>query len=655
MNDANNGNLPDTSTGYGRSIILGAVLLAVLVGVTPYNDYFIQGSYMASHHVPVAATFVLFLLTALINPLLGRLCGRSRLLGTRELVLVWAMTAISSGLPSSGLMRFLVPVLPALRQYASPENKWEETLFPLIPDWLVPVDDRAIRWFYDGAPPGEGIPWAAWAGPIIAWSVLALLIYWVLLCAAVLIRSQWIHRERMTFPHVQLPLAMIEAPEPGRTLNRFLGDRLMWIGFTIVFVIYGVTGLSNYIPTVPKVSVLYPHYYNSALRFDGLPWNAANPILLAIFPSVVGFSFLLTTEVALSVWVFYIIAKLQAVAFAAMGLQMQSLYSGYAAKEFSSYQDMGSYLALVISIVWVARPHLRKAWQAAVSGNKENPDGLPYSWAIFGGLAGLALLVLLANHAGLSVPVAVWFFTAYGALCIAASWLTSNTGNLFIPISFRPDDYLFSCIGTRSFSARDIALLRLPSQVFTYYYREMLMPHYLNNFKLAEETGTPRQSLIAGQAIAVIIGLAVAWWAHLLLAYTKGAYALQALSYLNWSKAPFEVASRFIALPQGPDPTSYAFMAVGAGAFLGLSYLRATFLWWPLHPAGLLLGSVMEEQWLSIFIAWVCKSAILRYGGARTYQQARSLFLGLIVGEAAIGCVWIIVGFITGTGVRLLP
>jgi len=183
----------------------------------------------------------------------------------------------------------------------------------------------------------------------------------------------------------------------------------------------------------------------------------------------------------------------------------------------------------------------------------------------------------------------------------------------------------------------------------------MLMPHYLNNFKLAEETSTPRQSLIAAQAIAVVIGLAVAWWAHLLLAYTKGAYALQALSYLNWSKAPFDVASRFIALPQGPDPTSYAFMAVGAGAFLGLSYLRATFLWWPLHPAGLLLGSVMEEQWLSILIAWACKSLILRYGGARTYQQARSLFLGLIVGEAAIGCAWIIVGFVTGTGVRLLP
>ena len=62
----------NTGRGFLRAFVLGAMLLAVLVAVTPYNDYFIQGSYMASHHVPVAATFVLFLLTAVANPVLGR-------------------------------------------------------------------------------------------------------------------------------------------------------------------------------------------------------------------------------------------------------------------------------------------------------------------------------------------------------------------------------------------------------------------------------------------------------------------------------------------------------------------------------------------------------------------------------------------------------
>jgi len=638
-----------------RALVIGTVLLVVLVAVTPYNDYFIQGSYMASHHVPVAATFVLFLLCLGVNPLLRRIgSGRWRL-GIREFVIIWSMMTISSGLPSSGLMRFLVPVLPALRHFASPENRWEEVLFPHIPDWLVPTQEQAIKWFYDGAPPGVGVPWSAWLGPMVAWSALALLIYWVLLCMSVLIRGQWIHRERMTFPHVQLPMAMIEAPDTGRGLNSFLSNRLMWIGFGVVFVLYGITGLSSYIPTVPKISILYPHYYGNALRFDGRPWNAANSVLMAIFPSVVGFGFLLTAEVSFSVWVFYVLYKLEAVLFSALGLELRSVSSGYAAKQFSAYQDMGAYLALLVVIIYVAREHLRNAWRSALAGRREQCEGLSYSTAIGGSIIGTVLLVLVANYAGISVPVAIQFFLGYFFVCLAVSWLTSNTGLLFMPVTFRPEDFLFSCIGTRHLAARDIAVLRLPSRVFTFYYREMLMPHYLNNFRLAEETRTNRGTLVLATGIAVLLGLAVSWWAHLDLAYSKGAYSLQPLSYLSWSRAPFDVATRFINLPQGPDPTSFVFMAVGAAGFLGLNFMRASFLWWPLHPAGMLLGGASQEQWLSLFVAWVCKATILRYGGARTYQRARMLFLGLIVGEAAIGCVWIVLGFITGTGVRLLP
>jgi len=68
-----------------------------------------------------------------------------------------------------------------------------------------------------------------------------------------------------------------------------------------------------------------------------------------------------------------------------------------------------------------------------------------------------------------------------------------------------------------------------------------------------------------------------------------------------------------------------------------------------------LLGSSMAEMWLSLFTAWACKALVLRYGGGQTYQRARTLFLGMVVGEAAIACVWNAVGFVTKTGVRLLP
>ena len=34
----------------------------------------------------------------------------------------------------------------------------------------------------------------------------------------------------------------------------------------------------------------------------------------------------------------------------------------------------------------------------------------------------------------------------------------------------------------------------------------------------------------------------------------------------------------------------------------------------------------------SVFLAWVSKSAIMRYGGIRAYRTARPFFMGLIAG-----------------------
>ena len=636
-----------------RSVLIGCLLAAGLLAVTPYNDYFICGSYMANHHVPVAASFVLLALCLAVNPVLRRL-GR-RELRLRELVIIWAMMAVSSGIASAGLMRFLVPTLPALHYFASPENKWDDILHPHIPAWLAPDDEHAVRWFYDGSPPGFGVPWGAWAGPVVAWSLAAVLMWAVLLALATLLRRQWIDHERMTFVHVQFPMALIETPAPGRALNTFFSDRLMWIGFAVPVLLYGIIGLGNYYPAIPKISVIYPNYYANALRFEGLPWNAVNPIYFGIFPSSTGFGFLLTTEVSMSAWVFFILFKLEAVLFTALGLQLRTVATGYGAKQFTAYQDMGVYLALICIVVYLARRHLREAWHKAIGQRSGEGDEAAYRAAIFGGCAALVLLVLLAGHAGLSAPVAVAFFVGYFMVCTCLSWVTSNTGVLQLPVVFRPEDYLLTAVGTRALAQRDLALLAIPSRAFTFYYNEMQMPHYLNNYKLAGETDTPRGPLVGAMTVAVLVGLAVAWVAQLALAYGKGAYAMQQMSYVHWPPRPFQAAATYITQPQGPDLSGFAFMAVGAAAFVGLTALRSRFVWWPLHPAGLLLGSTMTEMWFSLFIAWSCKTTILRYGGARAYQRARLFFLGMVAGEFTIACIWIAVGFVTGTGVRLLP
>ena len=49
-----------------------------------------------------------------------------------------------------------------------------------------------------------------------------------------------------------------------------------------------------------------------------------------------------------------------------------------------------------------------------------------------------------------------------------------------------------------------------------------------------------------------------------------------------------------------------------------LGLLRANFAWWPLHPAGYAraISYAMEYFWLHVFIAWLIKFLLVRYGGA---------------------------------------
>ena len=56
----------------------------------------------------------------------------------------------------------------------------------------------------------------------------------------------------------------------------------------------------------------------------------------------------------------------------------------------------------------------------------------------------------------------------------------------------------------------------------------------------------------------------------------------------------------------------------------------------------------MYHLWFSVFIAWLLKAAILKYGGARVYTQLRPFFLGMVLGGFGSAGFWLIVDYFTG-------
>jgi hypothetical protein len=98
-------------------------------------------------------------------------------------------------------------------------------------------------------------------------------------------------------------------------------------------------------------------------------------------------------------------------------------------------------------------------------------------------------------------------------------------------------------------------------------------------------------------------------------------------------------------------------MIAGAGVTFFLLFMRRTFIWWPLHPIGYLLGATYPpfHLWSSIFFGWLIKYLVLKFGDVKRYRTLRPFFMGVVVGEYAMIGIWTILGMFTGVGYYALP
>ena len=73
-------------------------------------------------------------------------------------------------------------------------------------------------------------------------------------------------------------------------------------------------------------------------------------------------------------------------------------------------------------------------------------------------------------------------------------------------------------------------------------------------------------------------------------------------------------------------------------------------MWFPIHPIAFPISAMWTTHHLmaSIFVAWLVKSVVLRFGGVTLYRRTRPFFLGLILGHYATGGLWCVIDGFTG-------
>jgi hypothetical protein len=84
-------------------------------------------------------------------------------------------------------------------------------------------------------------------------------------------------------------------------------------------------------------------------------------------------------------------------------------------------------------------------------------------------------------------------------------------------------------------------------------------------------------------------------------------------------------------------------VAFGAAVTAILGTLRLHFEAWPLNPIGFLLAytAPVTHMWFNIFLGWLIKVLVVKFGGATLFRRSQPLFIGLIVGEAVAAAIFL--------------
>ncbi len=659
-----------------RAILLGVIGTILLAWLVPIFDLLVQGSWIASCHLPIGV-FNFFVLLLFANALLKILHPRWSLT-RRELLVAYCMMLAGSGLPSFGFTEYLFPTLAGTLYYARPENRWAELTFRYIPQWFVPWDvaeaaqalggappekgwwsalysflpqsfhpggREVARLFYEGTPTGVSIPLLHWVVPTFAWGLLAMAFFFALFCVSVLLRRQWLDYDRLIFPLTHPPLEMTEGvDEPQRLLALLLRQRLIWLGALIPFIVHSINGLHFYFPSVPEIRLTFPlNQYLTSYLFSQI-----GPFIAIVHFSVIGVTFLLPSDLAFSLWFFFFVFMAQSVLLTYLGWQLPN-FPGYATPAHAGLQMLGAFFAIVMHFITVGRKH----WQQVLKGETPADEPISYPTALLGFIFAIVFASLWCAASGASWSVSLLSWIVLFVISVALTRFVNEGGLLFIQ-AFRPSDLFIAFVGTRPFTPRHLTVMAFVEKVFMFDLRTFLMPFFMDSFRIAHFTKIPLRPLSRAMWLSILTSLVASSWSFLRLVYRKGANTMMQgagawfLQHSPRQVLDFTVA--YIEQPRQPTPLSRSCFVIGFVVALLLYRLRQLFVWLPLHPIGYAMGPSwpMIQLWFSTLLGWMLKALLLHYGGLGAFRHWRPFFLGLLIGEYLTAGLWLALDYSFG-------
>lgn len=579
---------------------------------------------------PVALTIVVAVVNAAVRRIAPRLALQSA-----EIVVVYVMLSVACAM-SGEWMDMIVPQVYGYAIYADTNPRFTDRILPHVSELLFFKDAAALKDFKEGGKP-FAVFWAAlplWLPKVGMWSLFLLLLTGTMLCINALLREQWVAQEKLSFPIVQIPLALAEEGGEGSLWR----SKLLWAGFATTFVIDMLNGFSFLYPSLPHVNI---RFLGDMTRwFSAPPWNQTGWTPIGLFPYVSALGAFVPTDLLFSLLFFFFVRKGQQIVAYVWGNEQGTFGGGglVPSAPYFSEQSWGAFLGMFVTSMWLARPHWKKVWQAIETGRDASvaQGNVPYRGAFFGLLGCLAGLGVFGMAVGLPFVLVVLYTAVYLAFSVAVTRLRAQLGAPTHEMAFMgPHQLILDAHGSAGLPPELVTRTMTTFHLMNRIHRTHAMPTLLEGQYLADRANLSQRAMWVALLLAIVIGSVGGHLAHIWLGYRW--------TPVSWvSGESGGVISTIQSTPRPPNPTAMGAVGIGALVVWTLDFIRFRVPGFWLHPAGyaLAMNFGVDYYWFGLLIVLVAKVFLQRYWGIKGTGWLRQVAIGLILGEFAAELIW---------------
>jgi hypothetical protein len=510
--------------------------------------------------------------------------------------------------------------------------------------WFMAPESNIVSQILTGHLP---VPWGEWFISFLFWWAYQVVFALFMVSVATLFRRAWIDVEKVPFPQTLVAHEMI-GKEAG-------------VAWPRPFMIGILLGLVFQIPVfMSSIFSWFPDIYGWRTVCGGGEWYVTSDNALASIagfaafnkhPVIIAIAYLIPLSVLFSTWFFYIVYMVIVQIAFVTGSYTGEITKGGCGRawcapgpqyteplKFTAISFAGGMLGLGLYYLIANRRYLSETIGAAIgriSNDRireiERNEPMSYRMSYLMLALSSILVIILLMVIGLGIVASLVMLAT-----ILVLWIANGRAYGMTAVPFLGDDHghvLFRFLWpsapqplTREW-VWSIFISRLgvarPSEMWL----GSIMFAAFGNYKMASLTGFSNKKALWLTIIPIIIVPIVVMITWLQLQYYFGGSIFpvtQVYTYSTISPSQAITDPAMVYVKPGSEPLA-PYVLAGMIIVCALSYLHATFLWFPLEPIGFIMGttfmSLLWGLWGPFLLAWIIKMMTLRIGGSKTYEH----------------------------------